>query len=45
MTDDRPLTLREAAKQFGLTVSTLRAEVKRERLTIYRLEEALYDID
>jgi hypothetical protein len=35
--DDKPMTLREAAERFGLTLSTLRAEQDRGRLTTYRI--------
>lgn len=42
LADDYPLSLKEAAQRFGLTVSTLRAEAKRERLTIYRLGKKHY---
>jgi hypothetical protein len=35
--DERPLALREAAERYGLTVSTLRTEAARGRLTIYRI--------
>ena len=37
MTDDLPITLKEAAKLYRLTVSALRAEAGRGRLTIFRI--------
>ena len=37
MTDDRPLTLQEAADLYRLKISTLRAEASRGRLDIFRL--------
>jgi hypothetical protein len=35
--DDKPMTLKEAARDSGFTVSTLRAEADRGRLTIYQI--------
>jgi DNA-binding response OmpR family regulator len=37
MTDDRPITLAEAASEYRMTVSTLRAEAGRGRLDIFRI--------
>ena len=43
MTDDeKPIKLKEAAKRFGFTVSTLRAEASRGRLTTYMIGGCLY---
>jgi hypothetical protein len=42
MTDDRPLTLKEAAAAYGFTVSTLRAEADRGRLCIFRIGKRDY---
>jgi len=36
-TDHDPITLKDAASHFKLTVGTLRAEAGRGRLTIYRI--------
>ena len=40
--DDKWMTLKEAAKDSGFTVSTLRAEHDRGRLTIYRVGRRHY---
>lgn len=40
--DENPIPLKQAAEQFGFTVSTLRAEAKRGRLNIYRIGNKLY---
>jgi hypothetical protein len=37
MTDDRPLTLQEAAELYRLKISTLRAESARGRLDVFRI--------
>ena len=37
MPDDRPITLAEAASEYRMTVSTLRAEASRGRLDIFRI--------
>ena len=37
MSDKNTLTLRQAAEEYGYTVSTLRAEAGRGRLTLYRI--------
>ena len=42
MSDDRPLTLREAAELYRVKVSTLRAEAARGRLDIFRLGKRDY---
>ncbi len=42
MNDDRPITLRDAAEEYGFTVSTLRAEAGRGRLAIYRIGKRDY---
>jgi hypothetical protein len=42
--DDRPLALKEAAERYGFTVSTLRAEAKRGRLTIYEIGRKHYTL-
>jgi hypothetical protein len=42
MTDERPITLAEAAAEYRLTVSTLRAEAARGRLDIFRLGKRDY---
>jgi hypothetical protein len=39
---NRPLTLKEAAERYGLTVSTLRAEASRGRLHIFRIGKRDY---
>ena len=36
------ITLRDAAQHFGFTVSTLRAEADRGRLTIYKIGKRYY---
>jgi hypothetical protein len=40
--EERPLTLREAADRYGFTVSTLRAEAGRGRLSIFRIGKRDY---
>jgi hypothetical protein len=40
--DHDTITLRDAAKHFGFTVSTLRAEADRGRLALYRIGKRLY---
>lgn len=40
--DDDAITLKDAASHFGYTVSTLMAEAKRERLTIYKIGKRYY---
>ncbi len=40
--DNDPITLAEAAANFGLTVLTLRAEADRGNLTIYKIGKRLY---
>jgi hypothetical protein len=42
MSDDRAITLKEAARDFGFTVSTLKAEANRGNLAIYRIGKRLY---
>ena len=42
MTDDDAIPLREAAERFGFTLSTLRAERDRGRLTTYRIGKRDY---
>lgn len=45
LTEDDPITLREACKLFPLaqlTVSTLRAEARRDRLTIFSIGKRDY---
>ena len=43
MTSDHDtITLKDAASHFGYTVSTLRAEADRGRLTIYKIGKKLY---
>lgn len=42
MTDDDPITLKDAAELYRLTVSTLRAEAGRGRLEIFRLGKRDY---
>ncbi len=37
MTDDRPITLAEAADLYRLKISTLRAEASRGRLDVFRI--------
>lgn len=37
MTDELPITLKEAGELYRLTISTLRAEASRGRLDIFRL--------
>lgn len=40
--DDDTITLKDAASHFGYTVSTLRAEADRGRLTIYKIGKRFY---
>ena len=40
--DDDTITLKDAAAHFGFTVSTLRAEAGRGRLTIYKIGKRFY---
>lgn len=40
--DDDTITLKDAASHFGFTVSTLRAEAGRGRLTIYKIGKRYY---
>lgn len=40
--DQDAITLKDAAQHFGFTVSTLRAEADRGRLTIYKIGKRLY---
>ena len=40
--DNNAITLKDAAKQFGFSVSTLRTEAYRGRLTIYRIGRRYY---
>jgi Helix-turn-helix domain len=40
--DDDTITLKDAAKLFGFSVSTLRTEADRGRLTIYRIGNRYY---
>ena len=42
MTDDDPITLKDAAQHHGFTVSTLKAEAARGRLTTYKIGKRLY---
>lgn len=42
MNDDRPMKLKDAAEEYGFTVSTLRAEAGRGRLAIYRIGKRDY---
>ncbi len=42
MSDDRAISLKEAAKEYGFTLSTLRAEASRGRLTIYKIGRRHY---
>jgi hypothetical protein len=42
MTDHDTITLADAAQHFGFTVSTLRAEAGRGRLTIYKIGKRYY---
>jgi hypothetical protein len=42
MTDNDAIPLKEAAGHFGFTVSTLRAEANRGRLTIYKIGKRLF---
>jgi hypothetical protein len=42
MTDDDAIPLKEAAQRFGFTVSTLRAEADRGRLTMYKIGKRLW---
>jgi hypothetical protein len=40
--DNDTITLKDAASHFGYTVSTLRAEAERGRLTIYKIGKKYY---
>jgi hypothetical protein len=40
--DDDAIPLKEAAERYGFTVSTLRAEAYRGRLTIYKIGKRLW---
>jgi len=40
--DNDAITLKDAAKRFGFSVSTLRTEADRGRLTIYRIGRRYY---
>lgn len=40
--DDDAITLKDAASHFGYTVSTLKAEAERGRLTIYKIGKRYY---
>lgn len=40
--DNNTITLKDAANHFGYTVSTLKAEAERGRLTIYKIGKRLY---
>lgn len=40
--DDDTITLKDAASHYGYTVSTLRAEAGRGRLTIYKIGKRFY---
>jgi hypothetical protein len=40
--DDEAITLKDAAERFGFTVSTLRAEAGRGKLTIYKIGRRFY---
>jgi hypothetical protein len=42
LTDQDPIPLKDAADQFGFSLSTLRAEAGRGRLTIYKIGKRLY---
>lgn len=42
MSDDHAITLAAAAKEFGFSVPTLRAEADRGHLAIYRIGKRLY---
>lgn len=42
MSDEHPITLNAAAKEFGFTVPTLRAEADRGRLAVYKIGRRLY---
>lgn len=42
MSNDRAISLRDAARDYGFPVSTLRAEASRGRLTLYRIGKKLY---
>ena len=42
MNDNDPIKLKDAAEEYGLTVSTLRAEAGRGRLAIYRIGKRDY---
>lgn len=40
--DHDAITLKDAASHFGYTVDTLKAEARRDRLTIYKIGRRLY---
>jgi hypothetical protein len=40
--EDHPITLNDAAQRFGFTVSTLKAEANRGRLTTYKIGKRLW---
>jgi hypothetical protein len=40
--DDDTITLKDAAEHYGYTVSTLKAEAKKCRLTTYKIGKRLY---
>ena len=42
LTDDAAITLRHAAEEYGFSLSTLKAEAGRGRLTIYRIGNKNY---
>lgn len=42
MSDEHPITLNAASKEFGMTVHTLRAEADRGRLAVYKIGRRLY---
>lgn len=42
LADDHPIPLKDAATKFGFTVSTLRAERRRERLVIFKIGKKDY---
>jgi hypothetical protein len=42
MSDEHPITLASAAKEFGFTVPTLRAEADKGRLSVYKIGRRLY---
>lgn len=42
MADDTTLTLKQVTEEYGYSLSTLRAEAARGRLTLYRIGKRLY---